>query len=206
MTSPVSDIIDSIAARVRDDTNTQHSRVEVMDLVSRVQMLVNAQWQFKLSHTPLTMEPGVPIYELENDLDATLQVTEVCLGAKSLIHIRPWRNLWKLSRTWMTDRASQPRGWTQIGRTLLVLYPSTMEPTEVLVTGVQVTPTYVNEAETMVMRPENEDLVKDLVTALLLIKSRDLETAPGWINRMVARARLQLPEAMEQQRVEAMFM
>lgn len=201
MTTPVGDIIDSIATRVRDASNTAHSRTDVMDLISRAQMLINARFEYRLSYTALTTVPSQPLYSMENDLDATLQVNEVRLGTRSLSPIRPWRNLWKLSRTWLTDIHVQPQGWAQIGRTQLVIYPATVTPIDLVVTGVAVTPTYVDEAELMVLRPEHEDLVKDLVTALLLIKSRDTETAPAMLTRFIGRIQVQAPEIMEHERV-----
>ena len=203
MTTALSAIIDSIAARVRDEANTAHTRADVMDLISRAQMLVNARFEYTLSYTTLTTSIDSSIYDIEHDLDHTLQVNEVRLGSKSLIKVPRWRNLWKLSRTWMTDIAHQPRGWAQIGKTLLVIWPRPQQPVDLLVTGVQVTPVYSDEAEVMAMRPENEDLVKDLVTAMLLVRSRDLDTASSLILRFVARARLQIPEIMHQQRIPA---
>lgn len=201
MTTPVGTLIDSISERLRDPTNTAHTRVDIMDMISRCQMLVNARFQYVVSNTTLTTIPNQVIYRVEDDLTATFEVIEVRYGPKSLIPIPMWRDLWKISRTWFTEQAAQPRGWSQIGKSLLVIHPVPVEPTDLDVVGVKVTTTYTNEAELMELRPENEDLVRDLATALLLIKQRDMDTSAPLFIRFAARVGLQIPKFMAQDRL-----
>lgn len=204
MNPVTSDLIDSIARRVRDPNNTAHSRALVRDLLDRVQVLINAQEEFIITEQLLVTTPGKAIYSVQETFGDVVQVKDIDVGVTSLNFIRSWRDLWKLSPTWLTDRASTPKGWTRIGRTLLVLYPAPSREIALTVTSVKRTTELVSEDSVLDFESQDADLVREAVFALLLWRQKDNDTASLHIRRLEERFNIQatnLTGRVDQQRI-----
>lgn len=183
----VGDIVDSISRRVRDASNTAHTRAFVRDLIDRVQVVVNAKQAYVYQDTTLVTTPGQALYRLETALAGTIDVTDVhTSGDRHIPRIDPWKNLWKLSPTWLTDTGS-PRGWAQIGRTLFAIWPTPATAETLTVSGTKVTNAIVSDLDILEFRDEYADIIKDLVTALLLFRQRDIDMIGEVVKRMQMR-------------------
>lgn len=187
MNPVTSDLIDSLARRVRDPNNTAHPRDLVRDLLDRVQVLVNAKEEFITTEQPLITTPGKAIYSVQATFGDVVLVKDIDLGATSLNFITSWRDLWKLSPTWLTDVAPTPNGWTRIGRTLLVLYPAPNREIVLTVTSVKRTTELVSEDSVLDFESQDADLVRDAVLAILLWRQKDNDTASLTLQQLVQR-------------------
>lgn len=192
MASTAGTLIDSIARRVRDANNTAHSRAFVRDLIDRVQVIINAKQEYQLTETILTATPGQALYNVENDLGSTITVTEVSIDGRELDETT-WSNLHRISSTYLTDKAGTVGFWAKVGRSLVAIYPTPLTPVEIIFTGSKITTPLNDDEITLDLRAEDEDIVKDLVTALLLTRQRDLDTVQGIIEHMGMKLGLQEP-------------
>lgn len=189
-------IVTSIARRVRDETNTAHTSAFVRSLIDRVQVILNAHQEYLISEATLNLTQGQALYTLESDLPGLIEITDVKLGDQSLAEIVPWRNLWKISNTWLTDRGT-PIGWAKIGRSLLAIHPTPDSPVTITVTGTKITQAITSDDDIVELRDEDIDIVKEIVVTLLLLKQRDLDTAGIAAVRGEDKQRLQIEDFME---------
>lgn len=186
-----SDLIDSLARRVRDPNNTAHPRDLVRDLLDRVQVLINAKEEFITQQQTFVATPGQAVYSVQEAFGDLVQVTSVDLGQSSLNFIRNWHDLWKLSPTWLTDVAPSPKGWSRIGRTLFVVYPAPSQEIVLDVTGVKRTSKLTSEDSVLDFESQDADLVRDAVFALLLWRQKDNDTASLHMSRLEQRFNIQ---------------
>jgi hypothetical protein len=194
MPTPATTLIDSIARRVRDDANTAHSRAFVRDLLDRTQVIVNAKQEAITATRVVTNTANKALYTLESDLQGLIDVQTIRLGGVRLDEITPWRNLFKLSASWLADRAPQPRGWARIGRSLVVVYPAPQVDIELEFQGSAITIPLTADSVPLQLEREDEDMVRDLVTALLLFRQRDLDMLQPLMQRLDAKHRGQVSE------------
>lgn len=182
MSEATETLVDSILLRLRDPNARAHPRELVRDIVSRVQVDVNALRSYVLADYMLRTTPGKAIYRMDSDIQGLVKVTEVQRSSHYIDEITPWRNLWKLSPTWRTD-AGQTQGWAMIGMTLFAVWPTPTTQELYVVRGPALTPDLVSDALSTPFRAEDQDIVKDLATALLLLRWRDMDTMQMMVDR-----------------------
>ena len=197
MPTPVGDLIDSVARRVRDDSNTAHTRAFVRNLFDRVQQVFNVNQESVLITRPITKTKNKTLYILETDLQGIIDVQNVRLNGKRLDQIKPWRDLYKLSATWLTDTAPQPEGWAAIGRTLVAVYPAPATDIELEFQGIALTTPLTDDAVPLQLELEDEDIVREIVTAMLLLRQRDLDVMQDIIARAAGKLGLQGLQSMD---------
>lgn len=177
MASTAGTLIDSISRRVRDANNTAHSRAFVRDILDRIQVIVNAKKEYVLTETVVTATPGKSLYSVETDLGSSIAVTEVTIDGRQIDRL-DWQNLHRLSRTWRTDTSGTPLAWAPIGRSLVAIYPAPNHACQITFTASKITTELNADAIPLELRLEDEDIVRELTTVILLVRQRDLDTVP----------------------------
>lgn len=201
MATTAGTLIDSIARRVRDANNTAHSRALVRDLLDRVQVTVNARQEYILTETTITATPGQALYNVETDLGSSITVTEVSIAGRDLDQTT-WENLHRISTTYLTDQGSTTGFWAKIGRSLIVLYPAPNYPVDITFTASKRTTELNDDDIPLELRAEDEDILRELTTALLLVRQRDLDMVPHIVGRVQAKLGFQQEEQMMRDDVE----
>lgn len=193
MATTAGTLIDSIARRVRDPNNTAHSRAFVRDILDRMQVIVNAQKEYILTDTTINATPGKAIYSVETDLGSSITVTTVTIDGRELDQ-QTWTNLHRLNRNWLTAKSGKPFAWAPIGRSLVAIYPAPDHEAEITFTASKRTTPLNADEIPLELRREDEDIVRDLTTAILLLRQRDLDTCPEIIKRAIQKLGLQMKE------------
>ena len=197
MATPAGTLITSISRRVRDENNTAHSRAFIRDLLDRLQVIFNAEQEAITATRVVTNTKNKALYSVESDLQGIIELQTVRLGELRLDEITPWRNLYKLSPTWLTDTAPQPEGWAKIGRSLVAIYPAPQSDIELKFQGSAITIPLTSDSVPLQLELEDEDIVRELVTALLLLRQRDLDTIKPVIERTMEKLGIQTKELMD---------
>ena len=198
----ISSYIDSIARRVRDANNTGHSRAFVQDIFTRSAAIVNKQQEYVFDSVTLESgTAGVALYDLENQLGRVSEISDVEVNGDSLELVDPWRNLWKHSPTWLTDRAHVPVAYAPIGRGLVAIWPAPMADLAITFTGVRGNFQAASENEETGLRDEDNDVVRELAGAIILLRQRDLDSIQPVIGRMAAKLNIQAIETDMQGRL-----
>ena len=195
MANSAGTLIDSISRRVRDANNTAHSRSFVRDILDRMQVIINAKQEYVLTTTSIVATPGQALYTVETDLGSTIEVTEVSIAGRELDETT-WANLHRVSPTYLKDKSGTPNFWAKIGRSLIVIYPAPDHAVTIDFTGSKITTKLNDDTIPVELRREDEDILKDLVTALLLTRQRDLDMVPELVKRVQGKLGLQSEEQM----------
>jgi hypothetical protein len=193
MASTAGTLIDSIARRVRDTNNTAHSRAFVRDILDRIQVTVNAHKEYILTETKITATPGKTIYRVETDLGSSITVTDVLINGRALDR-QTWTNLHRINRHWLNADSGTAVAWAPIGRSLLAIYPAPNYEAEITVIASKITTPLTVDEVPLELRLEDEDIVREMTTAILLFRQRDLDTCPSIIQRAAGKLGLQMKE------------
>lgn len=185
-------LIDSVSRRVRDANNTAHSRTFVLDLIDRLQVILNAKQAYVFTDTVYTATKNKALYTVETDLGSTIEVHEVSSQGRELDEVN-WRNLHRLSPTWLDDRSDTPLHWAKIGRDLVAIYPAPNWNVPITFTGSKITTPLTAETIQVELRDEDSDLLREMTTALLLTRQRDgIEVGSQILSRVADKMNLQM--------------
>jgi hypothetical protein len=194
--------IDSISRRVRDATNTAHSRDFIRDVFTRASSVINSRQEYIIDTVTITAgTKGKAIYTLEGDLGGISRLTEVEVNNESLEKVEPWRDLWKLSATWLTDTSDVPLAWAAIGRDRAAIYPAPLSNIPITFSGVRGSFQTLAETEETGLRDEDADIVREITVALILLRWRDLDMVKPILGRMGAKMNIQSDEISELMRL-----
>lgn len=193
MATTAGTLIDSIARRVRDPNNTAHSRTFVRDILDRSQVALNAYKEYILTETIQIATPGQALYSVETDLGSSITVTDVLIDGRELDE-QTWTNLHRLNRNWLTAKSGKPFAWAPIGRSLIAIYPAPDHEAEITFIASKRTVPLTADEIPLELRKEDEDIVRDLTTAVLLLRQRDLDMIPAIIQRIGGKIGLQMKE------------
>jgi hypothetical protein len=197
MATLASTILASVSRRARDASQTAHSASFILSLLDRVQGLVNVQQQSLQATIAYSNTQAKTLYSLTEDLPGLVVISNVRLGNQRLDEITPWQNLFKLSPTWLTDTASQPQGWSRLGQDLIAVWPAPSTNITLNFQGVAATAPLNNSGQDLELAFEDEDIIRELMVALLLLRQRDLDSVSAIIQRMANKLQLQLPEELQ---------
>lgn len=195
MASPASTLISSIARRVRDPNNTAHTQAFVRDILDRVQVIVNDKQEYVLTDTVLTATPGQVLYSVENDLGNIVTVTRVSINGRDLDR-QNWHNLHRINSKWLQAKGGTPTAWAPIGRSLIAIYPAPDYAAEITFTGTKITTALSDNNIQLEVELEDEDVIREIVTAILLIRQRDLDMVGPIISRAGGKIELQMNDDM----------
>lgn len=201
MANQAGDLINIIAKRVRDTNNTAHTRAFVRDLLDRAQVVLNARTQSVLVTTNLACTAHQALYTVESDLTTTTEVTSIRDQNRPLDRA-DWRTLRRVSPTWLEDESGDVVQWAPIGRSLFILSPRPPDGRTVEVIGTKITATLSDDTTVLEMEAEKEDILMDLVTAMLLIRQRDLDQVKPALEQLSAKLNLQVTDIRQQRRTE----
>lgn len=201
MANQAGDLIDIIAKRVRDTSNTAHTRAFVRDLLDRAQVLLNGRTQSVLQTTNLATTAYQVLYSVETDLTTTIEVTGVRDQNRPLDRAE-WRTLRRLSPTWRVDASEDPTQWAPIGRSLFLLSPAPTDGRTVEVIGTKITDALSLDTTVLELEAEKEDMLMDMVTAMLLARQRDLDQIKPVMDQLSAKLGLQPTDIRQQRRTE----
>ena len=193
MAQTAATLLDIVALRVRDPSNTAHSRSTVLGLLSDAQRLVNGIAEEVVATATLTVPPYRTILPVEENLATCLRLTGMRDESGRSLTPVPWRALAHANRAWWRATASRSRCWSTIGRDLVVVTPAA--PDTQTLTAVFVTKTTALATEATVTEVTNatDAAIMDLTEALLLLKSRRLDAVGGPMARVAAFAGMSLP-------------
>jgi hypothetical protein len=186
--------IDSISRRVRDASNTANTRAFIRDIFTRCASVINTRQEYILENITITATAGRSLFTVETELAGFSRITDVSIYDQSLEEVKPWRNLWKLSRTWFKDTAVTPVAWSAIGRDLIGVYPAPVSDFPLTFTGIRGDFQTSDELEETGLREEDDDIVRELATALILLRQRDLDMIQPTLSRMAGKANIQMSE------------
>lgn len=188
------DLIDSIARRVRDESNTAHSRNFIREIFTRSAAIINSKQEYVFDTVAVSGTANKALFNLEADLGGISRVADVDMEGRSLNEVNPWTNLWKLSPTWLTDTSTTPLAWAAIGRDRVAIWPAPILDVTLTFVGVRGNFQTMSESQETGFRAEDDDIVRELATALLLLRQRDLDMVQVVISRMAGKANLQKAE------------
>ena len=191
MASTAGTLVDVLSERLRDPNNTVHTRASLRDLLARCQVALNIRRSFVVETALITVDAGQALVSVDSELPGIAKVTEIEVAAQALDLIEPWRDLWKLSKTWLFDRADSPDGWARIGRTLVAIYPTPNKPLAVTVKGAKLTNPLDSDASILDFRVEDEDLVRDLTLAIALFSQTDIDMVEPLLQRLIQRLQIE---------------
>jgi hypothetical protein len=181
MATVASTLINTVRRRVRDENSTVYTDAHMLDLFTRCEVYVNAARGSILDTATLTVTANQAIYNVPTALTTISKVTNVRVDGTRIDYV-PWRTLKHYSRHWNNDAAETPDVWSLIGWTLLVLYPAPNNTNHTIsVIGHKITTTLTATTDTLEVPEKDEEVVQDLVTAILLNRQRDLDTAQFWL-------------------------
>jgi len=194
----IGDHIDVIARRVRDASNTAHSRAFVRNIFTRAAAVINTQQEYLYDTVTLSVgTAGKALYTVETDLGEISRVAEVSVNDSILDEVKPWRDLWKISPTWLMDTASVPKAWAAIGRDRVAIWPAPSSDIAITFTGPRGRfPAGSDSLETG-FRDEDDETVRELTVALLLLRQRDLDVIEPVLGRMAGKLGIQTKELMD---------
>ena len=155
--------------------------------------MVNAKQEYVLTETTVTATPGKALYSVETDLGGSITVTDVHINGRELDK-QTWTNLHRLNRSWLTTKSGTPVAWAPIGRSLIAIHPAPDHEAQITFTASKITTALSDDEILLEMRVEDEDIVKELTTAIILLRQRDLDTLPGTIVKAIGKMGLQMKE------------
>lgn len=192
MATTAGTLIASIARRVRDPNQTAHTAAFTRDILDRMQVVLNAKQNYVFATNTITATQGKTLYSVETDIPGAIEVVEVLSNGTELDETS-WRNLHRVAATYLSDSGTTGF-WAKIGKSLVVLYPAPNNPVSLTFKYVKYTAEITDDNIQLEVTEEGEDILRDMVTAVLLIRQRDLDTVPTLLQRTAMKLGLQVPE------------
>ena len=182
------DLIDSLARRVRDTTNTAYPRTFLLDILNRVTRCLNAGLRLKLASASFTPTAQRALYQTTEVAADIIRVVAVREGGRDLQEV-PSDHLTFQDNEWVRRQGPRPEVWSRIGRDLLVIAPCQVQSPPALTVHYISVPTANTDAATPIETPPDEyvPVLLDLSEALALLSSR-VHNAPSAIRAPLERA------------------
>jgi hypothetical protein len=177
MPEPFALIINQVLARVRDQGGDEHSFTLCMDLLTRLQRLYNNSLRLVMTTMTMLTVPVLQVYDLAyalQDLGITiLKVTHENLPLERMT----LSQLRTIDAQWPRARGTRLHGFVQLGYSLLLLWPSLPDASEVVITSTSLTRdlTTLNQASDSLDIPsQNTPKLAQWLELLLLLRQRDM--------------------------------
>lgn len=176
--TPAVDLVNQVLTRARDPQGIATSRAVTLSLVSLSQVVVNGFVGDVVSSTALTIQPRTLLYQLSSFLPSAVKVIRVAdVSGRDLDPLLSIDELSHLSSNWITDVSDSPQAWCAIGRDLIAIWPGVRTTIILNVFYTLLTPQLTTEIDVTVVPHETDNLIVDLATFLVRLKSRDLTEA-----------------------------
>lgn len=177
-----------IANRVRDPAFIGTSQLQMINLLSYSQQVVNGALSDVVQSATLTLQPRTLIYGLSAFVPAAMKVLSVQdAGGRDLDPLLELPELQSIDMRWPVAVADAPRGFLQVGADTLIIYPGVNVSQPVTVKYGQYLPTLAVPADNTLVPSEDDTCVNALTEALLLLKGRDLNAVKQALDRYTQR-------------------
>ena len=179
-------LITDILKNIRDEAGSGSSRTFVRSILSHAQRLVNFIIEDVVKTATLTLEPrrlAYPASQLISDYLKPLSIThngnDFARGTLGSLSV--------FDSYWPRAVDSPPSMFIPIGLDVLLIYPASELKTTVDVTYVADTQDIAGDSSEMDVSDHAVPLVKDVATALLLLRQRDFDVLTPILTRLSKR-------------------
>src|SRR5213593_4805197 len=114
-------LIDELARRLRDTTNTGYARADVLTILNDVQQIVNARLGLVLGSTTFTSTNSA-FCTTSGISSSILRVVDVRDGNR-VLSMTPWARLLHEHPRWLRLTGSRGEVWATVGRELVAVIP-----------------------------------------------------------------------------------
>jgi len=177
-------LIDALSRRLRDTSNTAHSRDLLKRILTHSQRAINLAQQAKKASVSFTPDPGRTIYtrtEVAANVGRILRI----IADRTLPEVR-WPMLQDTDRHWYRAIGGRHVQWARIGGNLFVLHPALWEPEAVTVIYVTVPADVIDGATNVDLPDELLPMVMDLAEGIMLAKARITHAMDAPLTRLAA--------------------
>jgi len=186
MTVIVGPLITDILKNIRDEAGSGSSRTFVRSILSHAQRLVNFIIEDVVSTATLTLERRRLAYPASQLISDYLKPLSVTYEGNDLAR-GTLKSLAVLDANWPRAVDADPTVYVPIGLDILIIYPGLKLERSVTVTYVTDTQDIVGDSSEMSVSDHAVPLVKDVATALLLLRQRDFDVLSPLLERLVGR-------------------
>lgn len=182
------DLIDSLARRIRDNSNTAFSRVFLLDLLNRVSRCLCAALRLKIRSVSFAPTAQRVLYQTSAFASDVIRVVAVREGGRDLQEVPP-DHLTFQDNEWVRRQGPRPEVWARIGRDIVAIAPCQMQSPPTLTIDYVAIPTAITDAATPIECPQDEyvSVLLDLSEALALLSGR-VHNMPSAIRAPLERA------------------
>lgn len=173
-----------VQRHVRDVNGTRHADAFVLDILSRVQRIINAGSQKVLVTGTLTTSANLQLYTINTEFTAGIDVIRVRSNNEDLTKVT-LQELNQLDRRWFRKVGSRFEMWAQLGRTLLVVHPALSVASSVEVVYSKLTTDLTADGTSLDLDADNDPMVTDLTEAILHLRQRDYQQSGADLQRFV---------------------
>ena len=181
-------LIDDVARRLRDTSNTGYPRAMVLRYLNACQKLINIRLGLLQATTTLTTLDKA-LYQLDTATPRVLTVRET-LGGHELANV-PWDRLVAQDVDWIRTHGERAEMWSQMGRDVLIITPIPADETSLTITFVKYPTTLADDAGAWTLPDEFKSLLTDLVEGVLLFRAREFNAMQEAMNRAAPRLGLE---------------
>ena len=161
-----------------------------LTLLSKCQRVANAGLQrVKTSGTLFETKKELAIYNLRDNFPALVDIITIRQGSRMIHKIDNIKDLAAYDPNWFRAIGTQVAFWSQIGRELLVIYPTLADATNLTVTYSTLTTAYTTRVAdyntAMDLADEDVEIAAGLTELLLLLKTRLNKTTENRVKSLL---------------------
>lgn len=176
MAKTVSNVLDTLLTNLRASGGVAYDNTTfLIPVLSRVQRTLNARLRRVLSTGLLTTTANTLIYTIREHFQDAIDIISIVDNERTLHKIPDWKELVSYDLEWLERTGPRFESFAQIGRDLLVIYPTLVPAGEGLTVNVtysKLTDELTNEADFFELYDEDISLVILMAELVCLIHQR----------------------------------